>query len=65
MVKFHHKLISFIEILKQHMKSNMLSSENTENEVLTITYEPPSSEDNFERKFQEHFSPSDKSFERK
>ena len=36
---------------KQQMESNMFSSENTKNEVLTITYEHPSSEDKFYRKF--------------
>ena len=37
----------------------MLSLEKTENEVLTITYEPSSSEDNFQRKLQAKISPSD------
>ena len=32
-------------------------SENFQNEVLTITYEHPSSEYNFERKFQDKISP--------
>ena len=40
----------------------MLSLEKTENEVLTITSEPPSSEDNFERKLQAKISPSDQFF---
>ena len=38
----------------------MFSSENTENEVLTITSEPPSSEDNSERKSHDNIYPYDK-----
>ena len=35
-----------------------------QNEVLTINYEHPSSEDQFERKFQDKIYPSDNSFEK-
>ena len=43
----------------------MLSLEKTENEVLTITSEPPSSEDNFETKLQSKFAASDQSYKNK
>ena len=54
---FNHKLIDFIEIKKYHMESNILSSENNENEVLTITSEPLSPEDHYERKPQDNRKP--------
>ena len=38
-------------------------SDNIQNEVLTITYEHPSYEYNFERKFQDKISPYNQSFE--
>ena len=38
------------------MEPNNLLSEHIKNEVLTITSEHPSSEDNFERKFQAKLS---------
>ena len=41
------------------MESNMFLSEHIQNEVLIITLEHPSSEDNFERKFQTKISPSE------
>ena len=40
----------------------MFSSEYIKNEVLTIKYEHPSSEDHFERKSQVNISSSDKRF---
>ena len=42
----------------------MFSSEHIKNEVLTITYEHPSSEYYFEKKFQVKISPSDQSLEK-
>ena len=49
---------------KQHIKSNILSSEHIQNEVLAIFYEHIYPEDKFERKFQAKISPSDQSFEK-
>ena len=43
------------------MEPNKLSSEYIKNELITITSEHPSYEDNFERKFQAKISPSDQS----
>ena len=48
---------------KKQTESNMLSSENTKKEVINLTSEHPSSEDNFERNFQANSSPSDQGFE--
>ena len=48
---------------KNKYKQNMFSSENTKNEVLTITSEHESSENNFERKSQAKTSPSNQNFE--
>ena len=42
----------------------MFSSEHIENDVLTIASEPPSSEDQFETKFQAKIYPYDQSFEK-
>ena len=47
-----------------HEKSNMFSSEHIQNEVLTLTFEHPSSADKFERKSQSKISPSDQSIEK-
>ena len=44
-------------------KSNMLSSEHIQNKVLTLTFEHPSSVNQFERKFQAKISPYGRSFE--
>ena len=45
------------------MEPKKFSSEHIKNEVLTLTYEQPSSEDSFERKFQAKISPSNQTFE--
>ena len=42
----------------------MFSSEPIQNELLTLTFEHPSSEDHFERKFQAKISPSDQNYEK-
>ena len=47
---------------KYHDDFRKFSSEHIQNESLTITFEHPSSEDQFERKFQDNISPSDKRF---
>ena len=44
----------------KHMESNMFSLEHIENIVIPFTYEPPSSEYNFETRYQASISPSDK-----
>ena len=44
---------------KQYMEPSMFSSERIKNEVLTITSEHPSSEDNFESKSRANISPFD------
>ena len=59
--KQEEKLIQFKGKNKQNQ--NMFSSENTKNEVLTITSEHESSENNFERKSQAKTSPSNQNFE--
>ena len=41
----------------------MFSSEQIKNEVITLIYEHPYSEDNFERRFQAKMFPSDQNFE--
>ena len=45
-------------------KSNMLSPEHIQNEVLTINSEHPSSKHHFGRKFQAKIYPPDQSFEK-
>ena len=49
---------------KYHDGLIKLLSGTIQNEVLTINYEHPHSEDHFERKFQSKISPSDQSFEK-
>ena len=44
------------------MEPNKLSSEYIKNELITITSEHPSYEDNFERKLQSKLSPSNQIF---
>ena len=46
------------------MEPKQLSLEHIKNEVLILTYEHPSSKDNFERKSQAKISPSDKILEK-
>ena len=48
---------------EHHDKLIKFSSGPIQNEVLAITSEHPSSEDDFERKFQDKIPPSNKSFE--
>ena len=45
------------------MEPNKFSSEHFTNEVLTFTSEHPSSEDNFESKFQTNLSPTNQIYE--
>ena len=45
------------------MEPKMFSSEHIQNEVITINYEHPSSEDQFDIKFQDNTYPSNQNFE--
>ena len=47
----------------QQMEPKKLSSEHITDDVLNLTSKNPSSEDNFERKFQANLSPSNQNFE--
>ena len=60
--KQEEELIEFK--VKQHMESNMLSSEHIQNEVLNITSEHPSYENYFKSKFQAKIYPSDQKFDK-
>ena len=49
---------------EHHAELRHFSSGPSQNEVITITSEYPSSEDHFKRKFQEMIYPSNQSFEK-